>query len=241
MINYYLYPALVNNSVGHPVGSFYGYKSLGLFQDWGDVSKSPGQQDASPGRFKYQDLNRDDTINEADMTFIGNPNPKFTAGINIGINYKNFDFSAFFYGSFGNDVVNVVRRQKDIFSVGGDVKSRTALDNSWAPNNTQAKAPAPELFLNWSNGGQPDEYPIEKGSYFRNRSMILGYTLPRLLTGKYKISRMRFYIQAMNLFTITKYTGLDPELSGTTTAFGIDWGSYPNNQRQFLCGLNLNF
>ena len=237
---YNQWPALVNNSVGHPVGSFYGYKLLGLFRDDGDVSKSPGQLDAAPGRFKYQDLNKDDTVNEKDMTFIGNPNPKFTAGINIGINYKNFDFSAFFYGSFGNDVVNEIGRLHDIY-LGGDAKSETALYNSWAPDHTNARAPVPELSLNWSNGAQPDTYPIEKGTYFRCRSMILGYTLPRSLTGKYKISRMRFYIQAMNLFTLTKYSGLDPELSGSTLAFGVDWGSYPNNQQQFLFGVNLNF
>ena len=149
-----------------------------------DVLKSARQEEAAPGRFKYEDVNRDDTITDADMTFIGNPNPKFTAGINIGIYYKNFDFSTFFYGSFGNDVLNGIGLQNDIFSRGGDAKSKTALYNSWTPTNTHAKAPVPEFRLNWSNGSQPDSYGIEKGSYLRNKSMILGYTFPKSLTCK---------------------------------------------------------
>ena len=97
---------IVRNEVGYPIGSFYGYKIIGLFQDNADVAKSPVQDAAKPGRFKYLDANGDGKISDSDRIHFGNPNPDFTLGLNIGINYKNFDFSTFFYGSFGNDVFN---------------------------------------------------------------------------------------------------------------------------------------
>src|SRR4029077_14900878 len=104
----------VRNEVGYPIGSFYGYKIIGLFQDDADVAKSPVQEAAKPGRFKYHDANGDGRINDLDRIHYGNPNPDFTLGLNIGINYKNFDFSTFFYGSFGNDVFNYHRGINDI-------------------------------------------------------------------------------------------------------------------------------
>ena len=97
---------VLRNEVGYPIGSFYGYKIIGLFRDDADVAKSPVQEAAKPGRFKYLDANGDGKISDADRIHFGNPNPEFTLGLNIGINYKNFDFSTFFYGSFGNDVFN---------------------------------------------------------------------------------------------------------------------------------------
>ena len=97
------------NQVGHPVSAFYGYKIIGFFNDEHDVLVSPKQDDAAPGRFKYLDRDHDGKISDNDRVFIGNPNPKFSLGLNIGFSYKNFDFSTFFYGVFGNDVCNFVR------------------------------------------------------------------------------------------------------------------------------------
>ena len=96
----------VRNQVGHPVGSFYGYQVIGYFSGADDVAKSPTQQDAAPGRFKYADINGDGKIDANDRTFFGNPNPKFTYGINANATVKDFDFTALFYGSYGNEVVN---------------------------------------------------------------------------------------------------------------------------------------
>ncbi len=229
----------VRNEVGHEVSSFFGYKIIGLFQSDDDVSKSPVQDAAAPGRFKYQDTDGDGTITDLDRVHYGNANPNFTAGINIGINYKDFDFSTFCYGSFGNDVLNVTRDVTDRPGY-GFARSKTALYNSWTPQHPNAKAPIAENDFNFSNIGF-NSYLLENGSYFRNKIMTLGYTLPKSWLQKIKIEKLRIYVQAVNLFTITKYTGLDPELSGFSAAYGIDFGNYPNNQKQYLLGLNVNF
>lgn len=232
---------LVRNQVGHPVGSFFGYKVIGLFQSEADVSKSPAQEDAAPGRFKYQDVNGDGKITPDDRTFFGNPNPDFTYGINIGANYEGFDFSALFYGSQGNDVLNHIRYYTDFFGsfIGG--KSNNLLYNSWTPDNLNAKTPVAELANSFSTSGVANSYYMENGSFFKCRSLILGYTINPNILERYGINRLRLYLQCANLFTITKYTGLDPELSGSSSTFGIDYGNYPNNQKNLIFGLNLSF
>jgi hypothetical protein len=98
---------------GHPIGAFFGYKVIGLFQSWDDVNKSPKQQDAAPGRFKYADVDKSGQVDNNDRTFFGNPNPKFTAGLNLTVSYKNFDLYSFFYASVGNDVLNNVKSSTD--------------------------------------------------------------------------------------------------------------------------------
>jgi len=98
-----------------------------------------------------------------------------------------------------------------------------------------------ELDNNFSTNQVVNSYVVEDGSYFRNKSMILGYTLPRSWLQKIKMEKLRLYVQAVNLFTITKYTGLDPELLGSSASFGIDFGNFPNNQKQFVFGIGLNF
>jgi hypothetical protein len=179
-------------------------------------------------------------INDDDRVFIGNPNPDFTLGVNLGITYKNFDFTAFFYGSFGNEVVNVPRFYTDFFQIGDNRKSKALLYDSWTPQNTDAKLPVIETDFNFSNVGTYHSYPVEDGSYFRNKLIMLGYTFPKQWLQKMKMDKLRVYLQAVNLFTITNYTGLDPEIPGSSEAFGIDYGNYPA-QRQFLFGINLNF
>jgi len=234
----------VRNEVGHPVGSFFGYKIIGFFANSNDVNKSPVQQDASPGRFKYLDANHDGVIDDNDRVFFGNPNPKFTVGINLGLAYKGFDFSTFLYGSFGNDVINVLREVTDFapYPPGfpfNSAKSKIALYDSWTPQHQNAIAPIAENSFNFSNLGAVNSYPLENGSYLRNKSMILGYAFKNNWLSKYKIRRLRIYLQCVNLFTLTRYTGLDPELSGASSAWGIDFGNYPNNQKQYLVGINL--
>ena len=165
---------LIRNEVGFPVSSFYGYKIIGLFQDAADVAKSPVQEASAPGRFKYADVNGRDTttgkltgkpdgfITEDDRVHFGNPNPKFTLGLNIGINYKGFDFSTFLYGSFGNDVLNDVRSRTDMLSQNLSPKSKTALYDSWTPDHKQARAPVLENELNFSNASVPNSYILRK-------------------------------------------------------------------------------
>ena len=228
------------NQVGHPVSSFYGYKIIGFFNSQDDVAKSPVQDKAAPGRFKYLDANGDHKISDTDRVFLGNPNPKFSLGLNIAFTYKNFDFSAFFYGVFGNEVYNQVRQGTDFFS-GAQAKSKILLYDSWTPEHKNAKVSINENVTNFSNNSVPNSYGIENGSYFRNKSMILGYSLGKNTLQKIRMKQMRIYVQVANLFTITSYTGLDPEsITGGDVAYtGLDAGNYPNNQIQWLFGLNI--
>ncbi len=231
---------LVRNQIGHPVSSFFGYNIIGLFNSDDEVTASPKQNGAAPGRFKYQDIDGDNTITTADRTFTGNPNPDFTYGLNLGLNYKGFDFSSVFYGSQGNEVLNLVRYYTHFYSGFRGGKSNVLL-NAWTPENTDTTVPKIEAAGNFSTSSVPNSYYIENGSFLKLRSLIIGYTLDRSILEKMRITNLRLYIQASNLFTITKYSGLDPELMGESSAFGIDRGNYPNNQKTFLFGLNLSF
>lgn len=238
----------VRNRVGHPIGSFFGYEVVGLFQDAADVSKSPVQAGAKPGRFKYKDANGDGKISDVDRVYFGNPNPKYTLGLNLNVSYKNFDFSTFLYGSFGNDVINYVRYWTDFYPSFLGVKSLDALNKSWLPTRTNTTVPIAENDASFSTNQVPNSYYKENGSYLRMKSFIVGYTMPANQLKKWGIEKLRVYVQAANLFTITKYTGLDPELSGANTpsgpsnaAFGIDYGNYPNNQKNFNVGVNVTF
>ncbi|WP_018615162.1 SusC/RagA family TonB-linked outer membrane protein [Segetibacter koreensis] len=244
----------VRNEVGHPIGAFYGYKIIGFWNDEAEIAaadqaaqKSTGnggttyQTAEGVGRFRYADVNGDGIITAADRTFIGNPNPKFTYGLNIALDYKNLDFSMFLYGSQGADIWNNVRYWTDFYPSFAGAKSKTALYNSWTPTNHNAKAPIQENAGTFSTNGTASSYYIENGSYLRAKNVTLGYTFPKSLLGRYGFSSFRVYVQAANLFTITKYSGLDPEINGNgVTEFGIDEGSYPS-QRQYLLGVNLKF
>ena len=230
----------VRNEVGNPVASFYGYKVIGLFQSAEDVTKSPTQDGAGPGRFKYQDTDGDGAITPADRVFFGDPNPSFTAGLNLNFSYKNWDLSTFFYTVQGKDVINYVKWWTDFFPSFQGGKSKEALYNSWLPNRTNTNVPIAENISNFSNNNAPNSYFMEDGSYIRMKNLTLGYTLPESITSRVKIDRLRIYAQATNLFTITKYTGLDPEIGGDDRGFGFDAGVYPT-VKQYLIGVNLNF
>lgn len=260
--------------VGQPMGEFFGYEVVGLFQDVADIAKSPTQTDAAPGRLKFRDVDGNGKIDANDRTFFGNPNPKFTTGLNLGANYKNFDLTAFFYASVGNKVINYVRYWTDFpqvfagaVSIDAATNSARIVDQSGNPvplfvpdpsdptkkminpnahvANPGAKVPVLEQSANFSNSGQFSSYYMENGSFLKCRSLILGYTLPSNTLSRFKVDHLRIYVQATNLFQATKYKGLDPELQGSDlndqTNFGIDFGNYPNNQRMFTVGINLNF
>jgi hypothetical protein len=230
---------------GYALGAFYGYKVIGLFQSADDVSKSPTQEAAAPGRFKFEDASGDGRIDADDRTHFGNPNPKFTTGLNIEASYKNFDFSTFLYASVGNDVINYVRYWTDFPQVFDGALSKDAANNSWTPERPNAKVPRLERGANFSTTANFNSYYLENGSFLRCKSMVLGYSVPTAKLKKIGIERFRFYVQAANLFTITKYTGLDPELTGSNfrdnTNFGIDFGNYPSNQKNYLVGVNVSF
>ncbi len=230
---------------GYGIGAFYGYKVMGLFRDSSEVNKAPTQEDAAPGRFRYADVNNDGVINSDDRTYFGDPNPDFTTGLFLSVTYKNFDFSTFLYASVGNDVINYVRYWTDFPQVFDGAISKDAVYNSWTPQNLNAKVPRLERNATFSNTGQFNSYYLEDGSFLKMKSLIIGYTIT---PGKLKmlgIEKLRVYLQAANLFTITKYTGIDPELQGSdvnnSTTFGIDLGNYPANQANYNFGVNLSF
>ncbi|HSP11589.1 MAG TPA: TonB-dependent receptor [Salegentibacter sp.] len=243
--------SIVRNAVGHSVGQFFGYQIDGFWnsQDEVDAANSDAQgitgdpdteyqQDIGVGRFRYADVNGDGLINSEDRTFLGNPNPDFSGGLNLEFTYKNFDFSTFLYGVYGNDIWNQVKWWHDFYSSFGGAKSNTAVYNSWTPENQNATAPIQETGGSFSTANVPNSYFVEDGSYLRAKNVTLGYSLPESFLERIGVDRLRLYVQASNLFTITNYSGVDPELTGTATAFGIDEGAYPT-PRQFIGGINL--
>jgi TonB-linked SusC/RagA family outer membrane protein len=245
--------SFARNEVGHPMSSFFGYKVISLFQESEfhtevidgvptlvENAGVPTQDGAAPGFFKFQDTDGDGVITPEDRVFIGDPNPKFTYGLNLAFSYKNFDLTAFLYGSQGNDIFNWNTWWIDFWPSFQGEKSTELLNNSWTPTNTGATVPKASNLSNFSTNTQSCSYYIENGSYLRLKNLQLGYTLPESITSKVNIGSLRVYIQGVNLFTVTKYTGLDPELGGSDTNFGIDSGNYPL-VKQYLIGLNVSF
>lgn len=233
------------NAVGHPISSFYGYKVVGLFQNAQDVANSPAQDGAAPGRFKYLNADGKGGITPDDRVFFGNPNPDFTYGVNLNASYKDFDIAAFFYGAQGKDAINYVRWWTDFYPSFQGSKSKDALYGSWSPSNTGAKTPIAENNSSFSSNGIPNSYYMEDASYLRLKNLSVGYTIPTRVLSRVKIDKLRIYVQATNLFTITKYTGLDPEIIGNGNGtndrgFGFDAGVYPT-VKQYYLGLNVNF
>lgn len=235
------------NMVGYPISSFFGYQVIGLFKDATDVNNSPYQDGAEPGFFKYANLDTATTvvggirrqfIGPNDRTFIGDPNPDFTYGLNLTLTYKNFDVSTFIYGSQGNDIFNWNRWWTDFWPSFQGQKSKDLLYNSWTPTRTNVTVPKASNKSNFSNNTVVNSYYIEDGSFLRMKNLQIGYTFPKSLLNKAHINSLRVYVQGVNLFTITKYSGMDPELGGDDRAFGSDTGNYPN-VKQIIFGLNL--
>lgn len=244
---------IVRNETGGAVGRFFGYNIEGFWNSQAEIDAADAQAQASTGnsnaifqtaaglgRFRYTDVDNDNIITPEDRTFIGDPNPDFTAGLNLGFEYKNFDLNAFLYSSYGNDIVNNIRRRTDFAGTFPEAKSKTALYDSWTPENTNARAPIQENASNFSTAGAPNSYFVEDGSYLRLRSLQLGYNFPTSVTDKLGMQALRMYLQGTNLFTITGYTGVDPEITGSPTSFGIDGSAYPFSSNMLL-GINFTF
>jgi TonB-linked SusC/RagA family outer membrane protein len=244
---------IIRNQVGQPISSFYGYKVTGFWNSQDELTaanleaqkatNNPNaeyQSQAGLGRFRYADVNGDGHITEADRTFLGSPNPDFSYGLNLELDYKNFDFTVFLYGVQGNEIWNQVRWWTDFYANFAGAKSKVALYDSWRPDHHNATAPIQENTNTFSTNNVPNSYLVENGSYLRAKNMSLGYTFPTSPLKRIGVDRFRVYVQAANLFTITKYKGIDPEISGGTTNFGLDEGAYPN-QRQYLVGVNVAF
>jgi TonB-linked SusC/RagA family outer membrane protein len=227
---------------GAPFGSFYGYEQSGIFQSEADIAGSPSYSSARVGGMKFRDIDGDGAITPADRKIIGNPNPDFFYSLNLNAAYKNFDIAMFFNGVQGNDLYDTNRYFTDFPTFQGAKSTR--LLNAWSPTNTSSNIPsttgtAAEIEYESSS------YYVQDGSFFRMKNLQIGYTIPaeKVFGSKWGISKFRVYASTTNVFTITNYTGLDPEVSAeaeTYSALGVDRGIYPN-PRQFLLGVSVGF
>jgi TonB-dependent starch-binding outer membrane protein SusC len=229
---------------GQPISSFWGYQIQGIFQDEGEVAAAPAQPgEKKVGRWRFADVNGDNVVDAKDETFLGNPHPAFTYGLNLDLSWKNFDFSAFFQGSQGNEIFNYTRYWIDFETFNGN-RSIESLTDSWTPNNRNASLPRLDFSDQISNQFATSYY-IEDGSYLALRQAQLGYTFQSI--GKMKVDRLRVYLQATNPIMITNYRGYNPAFTvanaddgNADRTMGVDYGYYPI-VKQFIIGANLTF
>ncbi len=217
---------------GFTPGYFYGYKTDGLFQNAGDLTKGATQTGAQPGDIRFVDVNNDGVINALDQTKIGDPFPDFTIGWSLNLEYKNFDFNAFTYVSKGNDIYSAYERNANYSN-----KFRSVLGR-WTGEGSTNDARTPRYSFTDANSNirVSDRY-VEDGSFIKIKNLQLGYTLPASVT-KNIFSKLRVYVQVKNAFTFTKYTGFDPEISGGILNSGVDRGAYPQ-ARIYSVGLDI--
>ena len=217
---------------GQPFPFFYGYKTDGIIQNAAEAAEYNAKYGTNkqPGDFRFVDMDGNGIINSDDRTNIGNGVPTWTFGLNFDAEWKGFDLSLFFQGVSGADVFDATYRQ-DIAS--GNYP--TWVLQRWTGEGTSNTVPTLGKSDNWVCS---DMY-IQDGSYLRLKNITLGYTLPRNLTKKINISRLRIYARAENLFTWTKYWGFDPEIGSGSTSLGVDYGVYPQ-ARTYTLGFNIS-
>lgn len=255
---------VVRNEVGHPISSFFGYKVTGFWQNQEEIDQANQQapdgtymDGMGVGRFRYKDVNGDNQITADDRTHLGSPHPDFSYGLNLNLTYRGFDFTAFLYGEQGRELWNETKRGTDFRATFNTANSEVALYDSWTPENRNAEAPIQEQNAYFSTSNANSSYFVENGSYLRLKSLRLGYTIPTSILQQAGVSQAKLYVQAKNLFTITPYGGLDPDIGATQSAvnaaegtggriqtgatnFGVDRGGYPA-MRAYRVGVNLSF
>ena len=230
--------------VGESLGSLFGYRYLGVIQQGENYAPQPNSK---PGDPKFADVNGDGTINSADRTIIGRGYPKFNFGMTNTFAYKNFDLTAFIYGNVGNDLLNMTRMNLEW-------KRTTEALNRWTPTNTNTDIPR-NGFYYMNYGGYINDHFIENASFLRLRNLTLGYTIPLKTKA---VQSIRVYGMAENLFTISNYSGWDPEVDtkgyendalvknragnnqSANAGVGLDFNSYPS-MRSFTFGVSATF
>uniref|UniRef100_UPI0028E7864F SusC/RagA family TonB-linked outer membrane protein n=1 Tax=Capnocytophaga sputigena TaxID=1019 RepID=UPI0028E7864F len=222
-------------SEGHPVNSFYGYVMNGLFQNQSEVDNYATQVEngTAPGDVKFRDLNNDGVINAEDRTYIGNPFPEWTFSMNNNFNYKNIDLQIFLQGVAGNDIYNANRIWQEGMSVPQNQIAK--VKDRWTGEGTSNSIPR-AIYGDPNQNARHSTRFVEDGSYLRIKNVTLGYTLPKEVTQKFHTDMLRIYLSCQNLYTFTKYSGMDPEV-GTG---GVDGGTYPVT-RTISFGLNVQF
>ena len=204
----------VKSVIGHPMGAQVGYVADGIFKSQEEIANHATQEGAGLGRIRWKDLTGDGKITEADQTWIYNPVPDFTYGFNIYLEYKNFDFTAFFQGVQGVDIISDLKKETDIWAglnIGFLNKGKRLLD-AWSATNPDSNVPALSLSDN-NNEKRVSSYWVENGSYLKLRTIQFGYNFPQTIASKLAMQRLRMYVSAQNLFTIksSSFTGVDPE------------------------------
>ena len=255
------------SKVGGSIGEFYGFQTDGIIQNQAEIdalnanAHRLNQDDnvwyiasgTAPGDRKFIDQNGDGVITDADRVSLGSPLPKFYGGINLSGEYKGFDFNLFFNYSVGNKILNFV--QRNLISMGGEGSiglqnvGKEFYDNRWTETNPTNKYPR-AVWSDVSGNSRVSDAFVEDGSYLRLKNIEVGYTLPANILKKASISKLRIFASVQNLFTITGYSGMDPEIgqsmssstgvAGGVTASGVDVGIYPYS-RFFTMGFNLEF
>lgn len=226
--------------VGEAFNSFYGYRTAGLFQSDEEAAAYVNQEgkryqpNAKGGDFRFQDINGDGAINSNDQVILGNPFPEMSFSLNGNFVYKGFDLNVFFQGVSGNEVFNAVKYTGLNASFPGYNMLRDIKD-AWTPQNTDSSIPRISYTDANNNFGRISDFYIEDASYLRLKNLTIGYTFPQTLL---KVTQPRIYLTSQNLFTITDYTGMDPEVGLSNS--GLDLGMYPV-ARTFLFGVDFSF
>jgi len=204
----------VKSVIGHPMGAQVGYMADGIFKSQEEIDNHATQDGAGVGRIRWKDLNEDGKITEADQDWIYNPVPDFSYGLNVYLEYKNVDFTMFWQGVQGVDIISDLKKETDIWSGLniGFLNKGTRLLNAWSQLNPDSDIPALTLSDN-NNEKRVSSYWVENGSYLKLRTIQLGYNFPKKMAEKLYMERLRMYISAQNLLTIQSksFTGVDPE------------------------------
>lgn len=217
---------------GFPIGYFKGYKTDGIFQTIDEVNNHAVQDGAQPGDIRFVDVDGDGAITTEDRTNIGDPIPDFTFGVNLGFTYKNFDFTAYAFGSSGNEIVRNYERFQEL------TNRSTQFLGRWTGAGTSNDFP--RVTTSATSNTLFSDFFVEDGSFIRVQNIQLGYTFGEGILGE-QIDALRLYTSVSNAFTFTKYRGYDPTASsGDPIGGGIDNGFYPS-PRTFILGLNLKF
>lgn len=219
--------------VGLPIGYFYGYQTAGIFQTQAEVDAHATQTNANPGDLRFADLNGDGEITTEDRTNLGDPIPELTMGMNFSFDYKNFDFNMYAFASIGNDIVRNYERNLALTN-----RPTYFLDRWTGPGTSNT---FPRVTTGATGNTLFSDFYVEDGSFVRLQNVQVGYSFNPKDKSKIGVDKLRLYLSASNLFTLTKYKGYDPTASsGNPLGGGLDNGFYPS-PKTFILGLNVNF
>jgi len=209
--------------VGSEIGEIFGFVTDGIFQNQQEVENHADQEPGTaPGDIRFKDLNGDGVINDQDRTFLGSPTPDFTYGFTANLGYKNWDASFFVQGNYGNKIFNNTRQFVENMRDFNNTSERAA-ENAWSPDNQHNDVRFPRPVFNDPNENiRASDRWVEDGSYMRMERVTVGYTVPTELVDGIGLRNIRVYLSGENLFTITGYSGLDPELGTASGDAGIN-------------------